>query len=113
MSKNNIEQVISELYEKYAGSKPINIVKLPQSGSYREYFRITGVNETVIAAYNEDKAENEAFTEFTKHFYELGISVPKFLIENTEQNVYLLQDLGDTTLLSYLHQLNYPSEVVP
>jgi aminoglycoside/choline kinase family phosphotransferase len=113
MNKTRIEQALSELFKKYAGSEPINITKLPQSGSYREYYRITGNNGTFIGAYNEDKAENKAFTSFTKHFFDRGIAVPKLLIEDAEQNIYLIQDLGDTTLLSYLLQQNYPSELTP
>jgi aminoglycoside/choline kinase family phosphotransferase len=113
MNQNKIEQALSELFKKYSGSEPLNINKLPQSGSYREYYRIAGINETIIGVYNEDKAENKAFTSFTKHFSEQGISVPKLLVNDAEQNIYLLQDLGNTTLLSYLQEQNYPSELTP
>jgi aminoglycoside/choline kinase family phosphotransferase len=113
MAENHPQILLSGLFEKYAGTKPENIIKLPPSGSYREYYRIYSKNKTFIGAYNNDTAENTAFLSFTKHFYSKNIPVPEVLAENREQNIYLLQDLGDTTLLNYIQNLNYPNEVKP
>jgi aminoglycoside/choline kinase family phosphotransferase len=79
------------------------MLALPRSGSYREYYRIRGQGKTAIGVYNYDRKENEAFLEFTRHFLSLGLLVPEIYIENLDENVYLLQDLGDISLFSFLN----------
>jgi aminoglycoside/choline kinase family phosphotransferase len=111
MEVKNIEARLIRLFEKFSDTKAKLITKLPQSGSYREYYRISDGKRTIIGVYNEDKAENIAFVSYTNHFYSKGIPVPKVLAENLDQNIYLLDDLGDTTLLAYLHENNYPIEI--
>lgn len=113
MEQKYIEGRLIILFEQYSNTKAQVITKLPQSGSYREYYRISDGKQTFMGVYNEDKAENIAFLSFTKHFYSKGIAVPKVLAEDVEQNIYLLDDLGDATLLAYLHEQNYPLEVRP
>jgi aminoglycoside/choline kinase family phosphotransferase len=102
------EEQISNLFRQHMKSMPDQIIKLPPSGSYRQYYRIRNKGESIIGAFNEDKSENIAFLEFTKHFYRKGLPVPQLLAEDLEHNVYLIQDLGNTTLLDYIQQLNYP-----
>jgi aminoglycoside/choline kinase family phosphotransferase len=92
---------------------PDEIIKMPESGSYRQYFRIKGGKHVVIGVFNEDKAENVAFLAFTKHFYKKGLPVPEILAEDIKNDVYLLRDLGDTTLLNFIQTLNYPHEIRP
>lgn len=94
-----------ELFEKWAGENALKIEKLPPSGSYREYYRISGNAKTAIGAYNTDRKENIAFTEFTKHFMQLKFNVPQLYAENLDKNVYLLEDLGDTTLFVRIKQI--------
>ena len=55
-----------------------------------------------IGVYNENLVENAAFVSFGKTFNELALPVPKLIAEDLEDNVYLQQDLGDTTLRSLL-----------
>lgn len=105
------EEQISNLFEQYSKHLPDQIIKLPPSGSYRQYYRIKSKGKNIIGAYNEDKAENIAFLSFTKHFYKKGLPVPQPLAEDLDHNTYLIQDLGDTTLLNYIQNLNYPREI--
>jgi len=107
------EERLETLFHQYKNKKPDFIVKLPQSGSYRQYYRITCDKKSYIGAFNEDKAENVAFITFTKHFIAKELSVPKLLAEDLDNSVYLLEDLGDMTLLAYIQQLNYPREIKP
>lgn len=101
---NHIQQqeLISDLFTQWSGESPIEITGLPPSGSDRKYFRIQYSKGTVIGAYNPIEQENHAFLTFTKHFHQKGLPVPEILAEDTENYVYLLQDLGDTTLFSLL-----------
>jgi len=105
------------LYKFLSGKEPDSLVRIPDSGSYRQYFRITGVNGTVIGVYNGDDRENQAFLSFTKHFRSEGLPVPEILAEKREDHCYLLTDLGDETLFSRLalrrnEQDEFPPEVV-
>ena len=101
---NIIEKNICNLFEKYCNEKPISINVLPTSGSYRIYFRIKSNSQTLIGVYNEDAKENLAFIKFTNHFISKGLPVPTVLAEYLEKSIYLLNDLGDTTLFSYLSE---------
>jgi len=78
------------------------IEKLPQSGSCRQYFRLFAENETLIGVFNHDVKENKAFFSFTHFFLSQQINVPKMLSIDETQQYYLLEDLGDETLFSFL-----------
>jgi aminoglycoside/choline kinase family phosphotransferase len=95
---------ISELYREYAGRSPEDVVPLPQSGSDRKYFRINDSNKKIIAAFNTNREENEAFVGFTKHFRSVSLPVPEVFHFFREDNIYFLQDLGDTNLFTYLRK---------
>lgn len=93
------------MFENWADDKVVETEVLPQSGSYREYMRIIGEKRTVIGAYNADKKENHAFLSFSKFFEEKGLAVPEIYHQDEDQDLYLLQDLGNTTLFDYILHL--------
>jgi len=97
-----IEQKLSHLYTSWYGSLPISVTKLPGSGSYRSYYRIIGTEGTVIGVHNDDIRENDAFIAFTNHFQSEGLPVPGILANDREKRIYLITDLGDTTLYQLL-----------
>jgi aminoglycoside/choline kinase family phosphotransferase len=110
-------QLLSALYNKYIGKKIHKIIALPPSGSYRKYYRITDDDgKNVIGVYNEDHKENNAFVSFTRHFIQKGLPVPALLAEDLTNNVYLLSDLGDVTLLKYISgnndELTFTDDVI-
>ena len=74
---NTKSNLIISLFKNWAKEDVISINKLPISGSSREYFRIKSKQKTAIATYNDDKEENIAFIEFSKHFYSNKLNVPK------------------------------------
>lgn len=92
------------MFEEWAGEKMLEMNALPQSGSYREYYRILGNSKKAIGVYNADLKENVAFLTFTKHFASKGIKVPAILAEEMRNEYYLLEDLGDTTLFQFAKQ---------
>ncbi len=98
------EQLLTGLFHSWSGEKPAGITALPQSGSYREYYRIKSQNKTALGVYNSDKKENTAFISFTNHFKSVGLNVPAILAEDRDNDVYLLEDLGDTTLFAHLSE---------
>ncbi len=111
-----IETKLSQLFENQIKEKVEKIVSLPLSGSDRKYFRITGKTKTVLGVSNHDQKENLAFLSFTKHFITKGLPVPEIYVEDLSENIYLLQDLGDTTLYSFLTEKRkseeFPSELI-
>lgn len=106
-------QPLTHLFEKWSGLSPQSVVELPPSGSYRRYFRIKTAKESCIGVYNTDEKENRAFCTFTRHFHHKGLPVPSLLAEDLNNHVYLLSDLGDTTLLDFLQKNNFEKEITP
>lgn len=96
---------ILALFEHQFNEKADIFEMLPQSGSYREYCRLGNKNRTVIGALNNDVKENTAFLSFSNHFYHKGIKVPKIYAVSSDLRKYLLEDLGDTTLFSFLSKV--------
>ncbi len=101
MTQTRLE-LLNDLFERWCGEKAISINRLPVSGSSREYYRITGTKTRVIGAINADREENEAFIEFSRHFRSKGLAVPEIFLVDLDNNAYLQEDLGDTTLFDYL-----------
>jgi aminoglycoside/choline kinase family phosphotransferase len=98
---NIAEQKLLLMAQK-TGHAFCRIEKLPQSGSHRQYFRIFAENKTVIGVYNQDIKENNAFLSFTNLFLSQNINVPKIITVDETQQYYLLEDLGNETLFSFL-----------
>ncbi len=97
-----ITEKLKQLYNSWSGVPAETIVPLPVSGSSRAYFRIKGKKETVVGAFNANTTENKAFFYLTNHFRKKGLPVPELLIQSKDNDFYLIEDLGDTTLLKYL-----------
>jgi aminoglycoside/choline kinase family phosphotransferase len=104
MNKNKKEQLIS-FYEKWADETVEEFSQLPQSGSYREYYRLKSKTKKALAVYNADRKENTAFLEFSKHFASLNLPVPAVYSDDIDNNIYLIEDFGDRTLFSLLTEL--------
>ena len=104
MKKNPDVDVEQKLLALAAETDPgcCRIEKLPLSGSHRQYFRIFAKNKTIIGVYNHDIKENNAFFTFTNFFLSQKINVPKIIFIDESQQYYLLEDLGDETLFSFL-----------
>ena len=112
----SLEQDLTQLFEQWSGERAQHFSPLPPSGSYREYYRIRGEQQSALGVYNQDRKENIAFLTFSKYFHHQGLSVPEIYVEDLDHHLYLLQDLGDTTLFSYLTDVrkngSFPDELV-
>lgn len=71
-------------------------------GSGRHIVRILGRGSQAIGILHNVHEENVAFVEFSKHFRRHGLPVPEILAEALDQDAYLEEDLGDTTLFEFL-----------
>lgn len=92
------------LFEKHFQEPPERIEPLEQElgASPRKLFRLSARDRTAIGVFYDVRAENVAFIEFSKHFRRHGLPVPEIYGANLERNVYLEEDLGDTTLYQLL-----------
>ncbi len=99
------EAHLISLFNSWSSKYANNIILLPESGSYREYYRIESDSHSAVGVLNNDKKENTAFIGLTKHFIKAGLSVPKVYKEDLSNNAYLIEDLGDTSLFSYISSI--------
>lgn len=107
------EKNLLHLFERWAGTKADDIAPMPQSGSYREYYRIFGGGRTAVGVYNADLKENIAFLTFTKHFLDKKIRVPAIYAEDLDNHAYLQEDLGDITLFGFLTAVRKSKDFPP
>lgn len=102
MKSADIEQQLAQLYDQWSGEEPELILPLAPSGSNRIYYRLQKGKSSAIGAYSPDLREQRAFVAFSKHFGAKDLPVPEIYAE--VDHVYLQEDLGATTLYSYLLQ---------
>lgn len=55
---------------------------------------------TCIGIVNKHRGENKAFISFAEHFRRAGMNIPELFIVSQDGDSYLLEDLGDETLLN-------------
>lgn len=94
---------------------PETIDAIPPAGSDRRYYRLGYKEKTAIGAWNPIQEENSAFLYFTRHFKANGLNVPEIYAEDPENYVYLVEDLGNTSLFSLLENISensgFPAEI--
>jgi aminoglycoside/choline kinase family phosphotransferase len=99
-----MNEALEKLYKQWANEKAEIVTPLPQSGSYRKFFRMKSEKHNAIGVFNADKKENNAYITFTNHFFAQDLSVPELYSSNSKNGVYLIEDLGDDTLFSYMSE---------
>ncbi|MCD4770060.1 MAG: phosphotransferase [Bacteroidales bacterium] len=98
------QSIVKKIYRKFTGNDPVDMSRLPQSGSDRVYFRIIETNRSIIGVYNPDRVENNTFIGFSNHFAAQNLPVPEIFAWFPDDNVYFLQDLGDLNLYTWLER---------
>ncbi|UAY52204.1 RapZ C-terminal domain-containing protein [Ferruginibacter albus] len=106
-----IIEEIKKLFQSYSSAAIVDIYKIPQSGSDREYFRIKTSVSNYIATYSNNIKENETFLYFSKHFTNAGAPVPEIYAISNEKTIYIQQDFGDVSLLNVLEDKGQSPEV--
>lgn len=96
--------LLEDLFVRWKGVAPDRIAPMPGSGSYRKYYRIFSQGFSVLGVYNKDYKENQAFLSFTESLMQSSIPVPVILTHDLSQDVYLIEDLGDSTLFGLLEE---------
>lgn len=98
--ENRVEQ-LKNLFFKRFGCCP-EMMKISGGGSSRVYYRLMSEEISVVGAIGKDVSENNCFINLTEYFSSKGLNVPKVIACSPTKNFYLLEDLGDQTLLSQL-----------
>jgi aminoglycoside/choline kinase family phosphotransferase len=89
-----------ELHEKHFSEGVVKYEPLLAHGSDRIIIRLIAVSGiSSIGIVNRHPEENLAFISFARHFKSFGLSVPDIYIVSHDSGSYLLEDLGDETLL--------------
>lgn len=104
MKETSLPESLYSLVQSYFGTDNFSAVPLVRSGSLRQYFRIHAYETSIIGAYNENIAENNAFFSFQHHFHAKGLKVPEVLEIHSGKQSWLLEDLGDASLYDLIPQ---------
>ncbi len=102
---------IKELFSTFSKLEITAIDKLPQAGSERHYYRIHTANKNYIATWGANLKENETFIYFSRHFKQKDLSVPQIFCINAENDMYIQEDFGGTSLLDRLENNGFSDEV--
>lgn len=100
----NIQDKLKDLFQRWCGEPCRNITPIGANGSGRQYFRMEGAGHGCMAAYNSDIKENRAFLYYSGVMRSHGIHVPEIYAVGDDGDIYLQQDLGDTTLYRLLQK---------
>jgi aminoglycoside/choline kinase family phosphotransferase len=82
-------------------------------GSGRNIVRLRGGGFSAIGIVYSVREENVAFLEFSRHFKAHGLAVPEIYAEALNENAYLEEDLGDTTLFDFLSRNRSSDAISP
>jgi aminoglycoside/choline kinase family phosphotransferase len=82
-------------------------------GSGRKIFRLANDGISAIGILYDVREENVAFLKFSRHFRRHGLPVPEIYAADLDKNVYLEEDLGDTTLYQFLADNRMGENIAP
>lgn len=102
MDEKNIKSSLKDLLIGLAGSDNIDIRPLAQSGSPRQYYRISAGDKTYIGTYVPDPSEGECFVKLSEVFGKYHRHVPQVFATSEDGHFYIQKDLGDRSLFSVL-----------
>jgi aminoglycoside/choline kinase family phosphotransferase len=94
---------IKRLFRSHFEVSPVAIVEMQAHGSNRSYYRLLAEDgRTAVGAIGPDHDENRAFLTYSRILRDAGLPVPELYGADTDAGVWLLEDLGDTTLFDAL-----------
>src|SRR5882724_10161603 len=107
--------VLKKLFEQHFHEPPDHLVALQGDlgGSGRKIIRLSNEKTSAIGILYGVREENAAFLEFSKHFRGHGLPVPEIYAEALNQDAYLEEDLGDTTLFEFLSKNRVGENIAP
>ena len=99
----------SALFVDWHGEPPADVRPVAADGSTRRYWRLTAPDGTsAVGAHGPDPNENRAFLSYSRTLRDLGLPVPEVYGADEGVGVWLLEDLGDTTLFDAIKEAREP-----
>ncbi len=107
--------VLKQLFEEHFRSPATRVQPLQThlGGSGRNLTRLANDQISTIGVLYDVREENVAFIEFSRHFRSHGLPVPEIYAEDLNRGAYLEEDLGDTTLFSFLARNRSGENIAP
>jgi len=88
--------------------KDYEITVASADASFRQYYRLTQENETVLLMDSSLEKDSLApFIDVTSRLLNAGIKAPKILKQNLEDGFLIIEDFGNTHLLNILNENNF------
>ena len=109
-----MSQILKTLFEQEFRCTPLEVRTLQAHASERKLYRLIGPEGLQVCGIeNPNITENKAFIYFAKHFRGLGLPAPEIYIVSEDEQHYLEQDLGDTTLFTALDAARTEADPFP
>jgi aminoglycoside/choline kinase family phosphotransferase len=107
--------VLKRLFEAHFHEPAQRVLPLQGElgGSGRQIIRLASRRSSAIGILYNEREENIAFLEFSRHFRRHGLPVPEIYGDAVDQGAYLEEDLGDTTLFHFLAKNRNGASVAP
>jgi aminoglycoside/choline kinase family phosphotransferase len=107
-----ILEEIREFYKDWKHHLPGEVITLKQAGSNRMYFRVIDGRQSYVVTYNPANVpENNAFIEFSRHFYSKQLPVPEILHADNDLSKYIQSDFGDISLYDIMVKEGFSDRV--
>jgi aminoglycoside/choline kinase family phosphotransferase len=103
---------IKKLFFSAFSTDTCSIIKLPQSGSYRQYFHIFDDKHAAIACFSSNVNENKLFIEMADTASNQDLSTPQILGHSKDYQLYLQSFAGNNDLLSIVKQNGFNSSTI-
>jgi len=95
-------------YLKTTPYKTYNITVASADASFRKYYRLTQGDKSLLLMDSSLEKESLApFLDVTKRLAHAGVNVPKIYEQDLEKGYLIIEDFGNTHLLSQLTQENF------
>lgn len=100
------EEIVKEQILKWIENKSDNFLISPMLGdaSSRRYWRVQGKKESFLACYDPNPDSFNDFIKIQNYLKKIKIKVPEIIKIQEDQQMLLLEDLGDQTFLISLSQ---------
>ena len=105
MDDLKLQEELITLFKEIYGSNP-QIEAISGGGSSRKYFRLKSGVTTAVGVIGDDVEENRTFIKLDRLLKQNGVNVPEVLAISESSRCYIIEDLGDTNLMSILHGEN-------